>query len=249
MSLKMIVADLDGTLLRDDKTMSERSINTLKKCREAGVKVTYATARSDSVNFLLPTQVFDGGVISNGALAYAGEVQVYNRLIPPETARPYLTAADEAGIKIAAQLCGKHYANFDISQLWNWLKCELTDFKTYSIQTEKIYSQIENAETAEYLKSNLPDDLYMVVARDGLAMIMHREAVKSRAVAALADYWEIEKREIAAFGDDLNDMDLLQFCGLGVAMGNALNEVKNAADYVCGTNENDGVAEWLEKNI
>ncbi|MCL2636767.1 MAG: Cof-type HAD-IIB family hydrolase [Oscillospiraceae bacterium] len=250
MSIKMIVTDLDGTLLRDDKTVSQRTIDTLKKCREKGIKTTYATARSDSVKLLLPVdEMFDGYVSTNGALAYIGEKQVYNRLIKPETARTFLIAADEAGIKIASQLYGKHYANFNITELWSWLKNEFTDFKTYNIETEKIYSQIENTETVDFLEKNLLDDLYMVIARDNLAMIMHKEAVKSKAVAALADYWGIEKSEIAAFGDDLNDIDLLEFCGVGVAMGNALDQVKKTTKYICGTNENDGVAEWLEENI
>jgi hypothetical protein len=249
MSIKMIVVDLDGTLLRDDKTVSERTISALKKCRETGIKVTYATGRSDSVKTLMPTEIFDGYVITNGALAYVDKTQVYNRLISPQAARKFLVAADEAGVNIAAQLYGKHYANFNITELWSWLKNEFTDFKNYGIETEKIYSQIENSETVKFLKSKLPDELYMVTARDGLAMIMHREAVKSKAVAALAGYWNIDKSEITAFGDDLNDIDLLEFCGVGVAMGNALDEVKKAADFVCGTNENDGVAEWLEGNL
>jgi len=250
MSIKMLVFDLDGTLLRDDKTVSERTISTLKKCRENGIKVTYATGRSDSVKMLLPVEkMFDGYVITNGALAYAGEKQIYNRLIKPETAKSYLITADEAGIEIAAQLYGKHYANFNVSQLWDWLKNEFTDFKDYNIETEKIYSFVENAETIEFLESNLPDELYMVISRDNLAMIMHKEAVKSKAVAALADYWGIEKSEIAAFGDDLNDIDLLQFCGVSVAVGNALDEAKAAAGYISEDNENDGVAKWIEEHI
>ncbi|MCL2698249.1 MAG: HAD family hydrolase [Oscillospiraceae bacterium] len=249
MNIKMIVTDLDGTLLRNDKTVSGRTISTLQKCRLKGIKVTYATARSDSVKELFPADVLDGCVSTNGAAAYAGEVQVYNRLIPSETAGPFLSAANEAGIKIAAQLNGKHYANFDISEIWDWLQSELTNFKFYERDSEKIYSQIENQETIELLKRKLPDDLYMVVARDNLAMIMHKEAVKSKAVAALADYWGINKSEIAAFGDDLNDIDLLRYCGISVAMGNALDEVKSDAGHICDSNENDGVAIWLEENI
>jgi len=47
----------------------------------------------------------------------------------------------------------------------------------------------------------------------------------------------------------LNDIDLLQYCGVGVAMGNALPEVKAVADQICDSNENDGIAKWIEKNI
>jgi len=80
-------------------------------------------------------------------------------------------------------------------------------------------------------------------------MVMHKDALKSKAVAALAEYWNIERREIVAFGDDMNDIDLLKWCGTGVAMGNALDEVKAAADDMCDTNDNDGIAKWLECKI
>ena len=79
--------------------------------------------------------------------------------------------------------------------------------------------------------------------------ISHKEAVKSKAVAALAEFWGISQEEILFFGDDLIDIDILKYCGVGVAMGNALDEVKEAADYVCGINNNDGAAKWIEENI
>jgi len=85
--------------------------------------------------------------------------------------------------------------------------------------------------------------------RDGLGMVMHREAIKSAAVAELADRWMISKYEIAAFGDDLNDIDMLKYAGIGIAMDNALDEVKAATGYICGDCDNDSVAKWLEENV
>ena len=55
--------------------------------------------------------------------------------------------------------------------------------------------------------------------------------------------------EIVSFGDDTNDIDLLDFCGISVAMENALDNVKKSANEICDTNENDGVAKWLEENV
>jgi len=249
MNIKMIVTDLDGTLLRDDKTVSERTLETFRKCREQGIRVVYATGRSDSVKTLLPVEAFDGYVTTNGARAYENDILIYNRLISPQIAHPYLAGAVQAGVNIAAQLDGKHYANFNISELWSWLKNDFTDFETYNTESEKIYSQIEDPEVLRFLRDTLPEELYMVVARDNLAMIMHRDAVKSKAVMALAEHWGIAASEIAAFGDDLNDIDMLTCCGIGIAMGNALKEVKDVAGYICGTNENDGVAKWIEEHI
>jgi len=55
--------------------------------------------------------------------------------------------------------------------------------------------------------------------------------------------------EIVSFGDDTNDIDLLDFCGISVAMENALDNVKKSANEICDTNENDSVAKWLEENV
>ena len=56
-------------------------------------------------------------------------------------------------------------------------------------------------------------------------------------------------RKAVAFGDDYNDIEMLRDCGIGVAVANAIPEVKTAADYICDTNDNDGVAKWLEERV
>lgn len=89
----------------------------------------------------------------------------------------------------------------------------------------------------------------MNVSRDNLAMIMHREATKCNGVLEVAKQFNISKREIVAFGDDINDKEMLLSFGLGVAMGNSIDEIKMIADYICDTNDNDGVAKWLEKKM
>lgn len=79
-----------------------------------------------------------------------------------------------------------------------------------------------------------------------VAMIMNRQATKANGIKILAAHYGIK---IAAFGDDYNDIDMLQSCGIGIAMDNALPEVKAAADQICGSNEQDGVARWIADNL
>ena len=67
------------------------------------------------------------------------------------------------------------------------------------------------------------------------------EAVAARFGIALAD--------VIAFGDDHNDVEMLRACGMGVAVANAIDEAKAAADFICHTNDNDGPANWIEKNL
>jgi len=102
---------------------------------------------------------------------------------------------------------------------------------------------------AEYIRLILPTDLYLVITEKNYGQIMHKEATKSKAIEALARHWEVDKINIAAFGDDLNDIDILSWAGIGIVMGNAVDELVINADEVCLSNEDDGVAMWIKENV
>jgi hydroxymethylpyrimidine pyrophosphatase-like HAD family hydrolase len=143
-----------------------------------------------------------------------------------------------------------HFSNFDVGKVWQEIeRWKIVDFSTHDVDIEKINVDSVTAEIEAFINQYLTGDMYLSVARDGLGMIMHKDATKSKAVAGLARIWGVSQSEIAAFGDDTNDLDMLIYAGAGVAMGNALDEVKAAADYICDTNENDGVAKWIEENV
>lgn len=216
--IKMIVTDLDGTLLREDKTVSERNRLALLRCRELGIKVFFATGRSYRTK-VVPQDWFDGYVRSNGAYAYAGETVVYRRTFSDETMRYILDVCNQRCITTKPRLDEQIH---------------LPDIKPID---------------AEYVNSKLPADLYLIVLKEGFGQIMHKEATKVKAIEALARYWGINKTEIVAFGDDLNDIDMLSWAGNGVAMGNALDEAITAADEICLNNEEDGIAVWIEQNV
>jgi len=250
MNIKMIAADLDDTLLRDDQTVSDRTVSALEKCRNKGIKVIYATARGQSAQKIVSPDWFDGYVRMSGAVAFAGEIPVYRKIISTVETRDLLLAADKAGISIAAEISGRHYTNFDLSKVWDAMdNFEISDFKTLDVEAEKMYAITKSETEIELLKSHLPKGLSINTTRYMFTMILHEEATKAKAVAALADYWDITFAEIAAFGDDTPDMGMLEYSGVGVAMGNATDEVKSAANYVCDTNENDGVVKWIEEFV
>ena len=252
MNIKMIAMDLDDTLLRDDKTISERTEITLKKCREKGIKLVYATARGPSARSVVPPELFDGRAQMCGAMAFADETLVYNMLISTVEARGLLLAADKAGIKIAVEAKGWHYANFDFPDDWDPIYrefYEVVNFNTLDIDAEKFYAMPETDEEIDLLMCHTPAGLRTTVARGNFTMIVHEDVSKSKAIEALAKHWGIDSKEIVAFGDDIIDICMIQYCGTGVAMDNAIDEVKAVADYICDTNENDGVAKWIEQNI
>ena len=246
--IKMIVLDLDDTLLRCDKTISDYTISIIRRCCEAGIKTVIATGRGHP-EVVAPIKLFDGIIANNGANVYDGDIEIC-RCIPYIEARPLLLACHRHGVHVSSQFGGIHYTNFDVSRIWPHIKdFEIVDFATHILDSEKICIEGVTSEDAVFIGQHLSEDMYLKVARDGLGMVMHRNATKSLAIAELSERWSIYQNEIIAFGDDLNDIDMLEYVGISIAMDNALDEVKAVADYFCGDCDDDGVAKWLEENV
>lgn len=101
----------------------------------------------------------------------------------------------------------------------------------------------------EKYKELLPNELYIQLSENKIGMIMNKSASKYRAIEFLAEQYHVDIDDIVAFGDDYNDMEMIERCGNGIAVDNALEIVKGVADQVCESNQNDGVARWIERNL
>ena len=251
-SIKMIATDLDGTLLREDKSISDYTRCIINKFRMGGIKFVFATGRG-TASKVAPEELFDGRITNNGAIAMSGSEVIYNKLIPSQTARPVLTACSERGLRFVSQTGTVHYSNFAVSDIWSWItEFQIVDFANHDLDAEKLYTPDYLGENKGFIESLLPSDLYTVVTTDitgNIMQIMNKDATKGKAVLALANHWNILPSEIVTFGNDLNDIDMLTSVDLGVAVENAHDEVIAAAKYVCSSNEEDGLAKWLEENI
>ncbi len=248
--VKMIATDLDDTLFRPDYTISRYTVETLEKVRDLGIKIVYATARGKSAEELLPDHLFDGRVLMNGALAYAGDTLLYDRSIPFEDYAPFLAHLSDQTMSVGAEIKGVHYTNFAVTGSWYDIRhSHLTDFQENHGPADKLFVLVQNPAEEDRLKSSLPAHLYISVSRDGLAMVMHREAKKSLGLAALVRHFGLVPEEVAAFGDQPNDMDMLEYAGWGIAMANAAEEVRAIADEIGDSNSQDGVARWLDRNV
>jgi len=247
--IKLIVTDLDGTFLRENKTVSDYTKAVFSRCREAGIKLAYATGRGVSAHGVTPPGLFDGKIIMNGAIAKIGDDIVYRRFIPCELVRPFLIACDKRGIKITTVFNKTRYSNYIMSQITDF---QIVDFAQHEMDAEEIYTYNPSADDKLFMQRSMPNGLYLVTSSnrlDTLLQITHKEATKSKAVMALAKIWGITETEIATFGNDFNDIDMLEYAGTGVAVANAFDEVKAAANHICDTNDNDGVAKWIDENI
>ena len=235
MTIKMIACDLDGTLLRTDKTVSQYTLDMLNKCRGLGIKFAIATAR----NIYQTMPVAD--ILNPDVMIYQGGALA---MIDGEIVHSVVLSADSAKI-----IMGGLLQRDDIASITSLGE----DF--YATGFAGRYPDKLHSISAGFGKplgdfgKNLPDVGIIQYRGENLVRFAHKEATKWHAVQACAAHFGISVAEIAAFGDDSIDIDMLQGCGAGVAVGNAIPEVKAAADFVCGTNDNDGVAKWLEEHI
>jgi Cof subfamily protein (haloacid dehalogenase superfamily) len=249
MKIRLIVTDLDRTLLRSDKTISAYSADVLRRLRAQGIKIVFATARpKNRVDEIGITDLADMIILNNGSALYHEGISETKFGIDPHTARDivhhFISEYNDIGMWVVYNQIA--YKNCDISAYWADTAQDGFD-NLPDIPADKICLKA-GSEMIEPVHEYLPPELDAQRIRDPLIFIANRLASKWNAIRLLAEKWHIAPSEIAAFGDDNNDMEMLQSSGVGVAVANALDEVKALADYVCGNNDEDGVARWLEKN-
>ncbi len=245
---KLIALDLDGTLLTDDKRITDRTLQALHRCQRAGAKVVTASARSVGYSReYIDAARADAVVACGGALALVGERVVYRCLLSSE---------DSARITRLALANGAGRVLFDGETSFRHNDDTLTDpfgvehFWDFSIipsdATYKINASFHSPAPALAIAAAVPACTVIGYAGEDHYRFAHRDATKAHALRAVADALGITPSEVAAFGDDAIDLEMLHFAGLGVAMGNAVAEAKAAADAVTLSNEEDGVAHYLE---
>jgi Cof subfamily protein (haloacid dehalogenase superfamily) len=252
--IKMLVTDLDNTLLRTDKTISDYTAQVLNQCREQNIKTAFATARPKrTVDLFFQKIPVDCLALHNGAVIYVGNEQIFYRGIPHDTAKNILICLtrDFPEATLSVEIDNVLYANFDnFDSAWEYTFSDFTDLPDKLAEKILIGNIFENS-NIKYIEKYLTDNLYMerTSTDHKLIMIMNHEGTKHSAVKILADYYGYNLSEIAAFGDDYNDVEMLRECGTGIAVANAIDEAKAVADYICESNDEDGVAKWIEKHI
>jgi HAD superfamily hydrolase (TIGR01484 family) len=142
------------------------------------------------------------------------------------------------------------YTNFDASIIWVDIIAKKLDIENFpKTEIDKIIIEMETVEKIKEIEKYLPDELYLEINEGKLGLIMNRGATKWNAIKELLKYYKIEIKNTIAFGDDYNDLEMIENCGVGIAMENGIEEIKNKAKCICGKNDEDGIAKWIEENI
>lgn len=247
--MRAIITDLDRTLLRTDKTLSEYTLDIMRKCHDRGIAIMAATARPERSILQYHQQIcFDAittlngariilpnAVLENGISHLSGKHILSNLVAMPDTP---ISIETSSGI----------YSNVEIPE-WNStcydgfpdLPTQGTLYKILvSGKSNTLYGQVENI---------LTDDVYYTIANENLVQIMSKKATKWNGIRAMLEALNIPEAETVYFGDDNDDIEAIQMCGTGVAVANAIEAVIREADYIADSNDEDGVARFIEANV
>lgn len=262
MKYKLIALDVDGTLLNDDHLLSEENKETVAEVIRQGARIVLCTGRNPkNVIPIMKELGLSGYVIAdNGAvLLQSDDLTVLHQF-----------GLDGRGLDPYIAYCREHGMHFDVNTafdlyvdnveylakeaLYMYERLDLSpaslpaweDFREPIVKFT-VFSTIEQITEAEREWGTWGPAFSIQRSGDFFIDFMHPEASKGNTVKMLADRLGIKREEVLAIGNYYNDISMLTFAGLGVAMDNSPLEVKAAADTVTGTNNEHGVSAALKK--
>ncbi len=266
MKYKMVVLDLDDTLLKSNGEISENNKKALKMAQEKGVKVVLASGRPTFAMKNLANELelgkYGGYILSfNGSKILDcknNEILFEEDLTKEQIQQLYDIALENnvfihtyVGDEIITPKSNK-YTNIEneitgmpIKVFENFI--DILPEKCVKVILLEEPSHLKNLE--KKLIPILNGKMTMTITKPFFLEFMNKNVDKGKSILKLCNILGINKEEIIAIGDSYNDISMIEVAGIGVAMGNAVKEVKEIANFITDTNENDGVAKAIEKYI
>lgn len=263
---KLVAIDMDGTLLQKDHTISARTKKAIQKARQQDVKIVLASGRPlEGMQAYL--EELDITSSDDYVLSYNGAVvqniktkEVIKRKVLKGKDLHYLYGlSQELGVNIHAFskdgcITPKMSTYSKLEGTMSEIPVHIIDYSTISNDEEIIkIMMVDEPEILVHAIKNLPKEIYekytVVQSAPYFLEFLNKKANKGEGIRVLTEYLGIKAEEVMCIGDAGNDIHMIEFAGLGVAMGNAFEEVKKVADYITKSNNEDGVAKAIEKFI
>jgi len=263
MKYRMIVSDMDGTLLRTDCTISKRNADAIRRATDSGIKFVLATGRPiQGVRSYAAMLGLSGPVITyNGAVVVDLDTEeiLYEESMNRADAELSLRLGQEYDTTMCIWSKGRLYVNKMNDRADDYMKISgvepilVTDFSEI---LDSGITKILWYDTPEMI-GRMPDEMAkkgfisttFCLSRPYFLEFFSSNVSKAAAVGKVCEINGISNDEVIALGDAPNDLSMLEFAGLGVAMENALDEVKAAVSTVTKSNDDDGVAEVIERFV
>ncbi|MCM1025134.1 MAG: HAD family hydrolase [Roseburia sp.] len=267
----LYVTDLDGTLMRDDKTVSAESAAILNRLLARGIPITYATARSlrsasaitKDVSFRLPVIIRNGAILADPQsgeeleIAMFGEELRYIRQALAGVDVPGFATAYFGSEEVKLCLAGRGNEGFQ-----DYLRNHSTDRRIRMVDTEE---ELYEGKTCYFTFIAPREELQLLYERvrqiEGINCVFQQDkyrpeywlelcpgnATKATAIQRVKRLCGCER--VVVFGDSINDIPMFRMADEAYATGNAMDELKKMATGIIGENNEDGVARWLEARV
>ena len=266
MKYKIIVSDFDGTVVKNDRTASERTIQAIKAYRAAGGTFIVSTGRMfesivnnahvlglDGIN--IPISAMDGGIIKESVTG-----KIIARLTMPyeqtvafaedcERIGCYFQVYSEDKLFVAEENdINRYYCK--VSKIPMHVVGKLSDYiRKNKLECVKVLIADKHADSfLDFFKGRYPDIQFFMSSADYLDGAS-LNAGKGNSLKRLAEHLGVDISETIAIGDSMNDISMVEAAGLGVAVANADECLKEVADLIAPSNEDDGVAHIIEKAL
>ena len=260
---KIIAMDLDGTLLNDDKVCPESTKKYLQKLKDDGHIIVIATGRI----LKSAKDITDGAKFTNYIISDSGS-SIYDTKYKNMISENTIKQSDV--IKICKkyesdwgilEICDKKWCNVYTNQ-----KYEPREYDKLIINLEEFFKSNQEIthisiipkqncvyQIIDKLKNELPN-LKISLMQDSFSdlkyiEIHNNDINKFNGIKLIANKENIENKDIICFGDGLNDIEMIEKSGIGVAMGNALSDIKQIADFTTLSNNEEGIKYFLQQNV
>ncbi|AAK78675.1 hypothetical protein BJV85_003312 [Clostridium acetobutylicum] len=272
MKYKLICVDMDGTVLDDEKKISNENIEAMKRAHDAGVKIAICTGRlfasalaySDILGVKAPLIASNGGYIREKD----NDNVIYESYLKNEEAKDIYHIIEKYNVSMFFNTYNTVISNkeFEENYTYNKFNDNLPKEKRVKLVYPKNMDKFLEENVGEILKCICIDkdveklkllrkeieslNRFDVVSSGEFNFeIMPKGVSKGKAVKMLAAFYNIKQDEVICIGDNENDLSMIKCAGIGIAMGNAEDSIKQIADYVTDTNNNSGVAKAIDKFI
>ncbi|MBW5447026.1 Cof-type HAD-IIB family hydrolase [Cohnella sp. CFH 77786] len=264
MSYRLMAMDLDDTLLTDDLTVTESTKEAMKKAIAQGVRLTIATGRmfdsaqriARQIGLNVPIITYQGSLIKN----LLDEQVLYERSVPAEAAFKLYEYCRERGLHLQTYIDDKLYAPEENDKLLGYanlskipytIEPDFGKLMSHPKQTKLLIidEPVRLDAMIPELRELLGHEVHVTKSKPHFLEFMHHEGTKGHALRFLAAHFGIPIEETIAIGDAMNDREMIEAAGLGVAMSNSVPALKEIADYVTLSNNDDGVRHVLEKFV
>lgn len=260
---KLIALDMDGTMLNERSELSPRTREALRAAQRAGIRVTAATGRMypSAMQHIRDIGIESACIFYNGALIRdpLTDETIYQRTLGRELTaeildffhktgryvqiysndRLVVRSRDDDRCRFYEKMCG-----VDATELGDgFWDCGLDSAKLLGISFDKPDFERMCAEVHEAFGGRI----YQATSWGAFVEIVHPSVNKAQALCRLAEFYGISREDVMAFGDGSNDREMIEWAGVGVAMGNAKEGLRDAADVVAPPNTEDGAAAVIEE--